>query len=404
MESTIVAVLAGLGVLASLFWFGQLIEALRYRKQAVWLAEVPSDPPPDGRWPSVSILFAARDEAEMVGQATRSMLAQDYPDVRVVAVDDRSTDDTGAILDAIAGDDGRLDVVHVRDLPAGWLGKTHALHEAAGSATSRWLLFTDADVVFDPTALRRAIALAERAAIDHLTVVPDTVSETLGERAFLAMFFLIFNSYAPPRKVNDPRSKAAAGVGAFNLVRSEAFHAIGGFRRLAMSVDEDMRLGQALKFAGYRGLVALGKGLVSVRWHVGLGGMIRGLEKNFFAGAGYRLTVVVVAVFGLLTVGIAPYAGLFVGPWWTRAVCALGIGSVALTLAQLKGQGGASWSHALVLPLGALACALALVRSAILAEKRRGIRWRDHHYPLDELRAHVRLRNAWAREVWRSTR
>jgi glycosyltransferase involved in cell wall biosynthesis len=405
MESMIVATVAGLGVLASLFWAGQLAEALRYHARAVWLGAVPAEPPPDGGWPSVAILFAARDEAAMVEQATRSLLSQDHPDFAVIAVDDRSNDGTGAILDAIAAEDARLKVVHVRDLPAGWLGKTHALHVAAGMATAaRWLLFTDADVLFEPTALRRAIALAERAAIDHLAVVPDTPTETLGERVFLAMFFLIFNAYAPPRKVGDPRSKVSAGVGAFNLVRSEAFHAIGGFRRLALSVDEDMRLGQGLKYAGYRGFVALGKGIVSVRWHVGMGGMIRGLEKNFFAGAEYRLTNVAIAVLGLLIIGVAPYAGLFVGPWWTRVACALGIGAIAMTLALLRGQGGVSWSHALILPVGALACLVALVRSASLAVRRRGIRWRDHLYPLDELRAHVRLRNKWTREVWRSTR
>jgi hypothetical protein len=196
----------------------------------------------------------------------------------------------------------------------------------------------------------------------------------------------------------------SAGVGAFNLVRAESFHAIGGFRRLALSVDDDMRLGQALKFAGYRGDIALGQDLVSVRWHVGLGGMIRGLEKNFFAGAEYRLAVVVVAVLGLLTIGVAPHAGLWFGPGWTRTICALGVASIALILALMGRPGGVAWYHAFFLPIGATACIVALIRSAVLAVLRGGIRWRDHHYPLDALRAHVRLRNAWTREVWRSTR
>jgi hypothetical protein len=403
MGALIVAVVSGLGVLGSLFWIVQFAEAIRYRRQAVWLNALPPDLA-EGDWPSVAVIFAARNEAAMVERATRSLLAQDYPDLALIAVDDRSTDGTGAILDAIAAEDARLKVIHVDQLPAGWLGKNHALHLAAGAHAARWLLFTDADIVFAPETLRRAVALAEREHFDHLAVAPDTLTESTGERVFMAMFILLLNAYAPPRKVKDPRSKAAAGVGAFNLVRAEAFRAIGGFRRLSMSVDEDIRLGQALKYAGYRSGMALGKAMISVRWQVGLGGMIRGLEKNFFAGAGFRLLFVAVAVIVLLVIGVAPHLGLFVGPWWTRATCAIGVGTTALILALWKRQAGVAWYHALILPVGAIACIVALVRSAVVTVRRRGVRWRDHHYPLDELRAHVRLRNAWTREVWRSTR
>jgi cellulose synthase/poly-beta-1,6-N-acetylglucosamine synthase-like glycosyltransferase len=401
--STIAGWVAGLGVLATLFWVVQLVEALRFGARAVWLSAVPAADPPRG-WPSLAVLFAARNEAGMVEAATRSLLAQDYPDLAVTAVDDRSSDRTGEILDAVAGGEARLKVLHIKELPGGWLGKTHALNCAAEASSADWLLFTDADVVFAPETLRRAIALAESSAIDHLAVVPDVVTESLGERVFLAMFLLMFNAYAPPRKVGIFRSKVAAGVGAFNLVRARAFQAIAGFRRLALSVDDDMRLGQALKYAGYRSAIALGKGLVSVRWQVGLGGMIRGLEKNFFTGAHYRLGIAAIAALGLIVIGAAPHAGLFVGPSWTRAVCALGVCAIAGVLALMRRPGGVAWYHAFVLPLGAMACVVALVRSSALAVGRGGIRWRDHQYPLEELRAHARQRNRWAREVWRSTR
>ena len=397
------AVVAGMGVLATSFWVLQLVEAIRYRARAVWLGAVTAEPP-HGGWPSLAVIFAARDEAAMVEQATRSLLAQDYPDLAVIAVDDRSTDGTGTILDALASPAGRLRVVHIEDLPPGWLGKTHALQLGTETSSASWLLLTDGDVLFGPGTLRRAITLAEAGDIDHLAVVPDVLTETFGERIFLAMFLLMFNAYAPPRKVSDSRSKVSAGIGAFNLVRAGPFRAIGGFRRLALSIDEDMRLGQALKFAGYKGAIALGQGLVSVRWQVGLGGMIRGLEKNFFAGAKYRVAIVAVSVLGILLMGTAPHVGLFVGPWWTRALCALGVGSIAAVLALMGRAGGVAWYHALFLPLGALACIVALVRSATLAIRRGGVRWRDHHYPLDELRAHVRMRDQWTREIWRSTR
>jgi glycosyltransferase involved in cell wall biosynthesis len=403
MGESIGAVVAGLGCLATVFWVLQLVEAIRFAGRAIWLRTIAAERPPGG-WPTLAVIFAARNESEMVERATRSLLAQDYPDLTLIAVDDRSTDGTGAILDAIAAADPRLKVIHIKELPGGWLGKTHALHAAAATSSADWLLFTDADVVFAPDTLRRALTLAGSGPIDHLALVPDVVTETFGERIFLAMFLLMFNAYAPPRKVSHFRSKVSAGVGAFNLVRASSLQAIGGFRRLALSVDEDMRLGQALKYAGYRGAIVLGEGLVSVRWQVGLGGMIRGLEKNFFAGAEYRLSIVAVAVFAIIVLGMAPHAGVFVGPGWMRWVCALGVGAVAAILALMRRPGGVAWYHGLLLPLGALACLVALVRSAALAVHRRGIRWRDHHYPLDELRAHVQMRDQWTREVWRSTR
>jgi cellulose synthase/poly-beta-1,6-N-acetylglucosamine synthase-like glycosyltransferase len=399
-------VAAALGVLASLFWIAQLVEAIRYRlRAAVWLDTVPGEPPAGG-WPPVAVVFAARNEAAMVEEATRSMLRLDYHGVAVVAVDDRSTDATGAILDALAlaAGDWQLQVVHVQDLPTDWLGKTHALQQGAADTSAQWLLFTDADVLFREDSLRRAIAFAEGRGLDHLAVVPEILTESFGERIFVAMFLLIFNAYSPPRKVWDPRSRVSVGVGAFNLVRAHAFRAIGGFRHLALSVDEDMRLGQALKFAGYRTGIALGQRLISVRWQEGLGGMIRGLEKNFFAGAGYRLSVVVLAVFGMATIGIAPHAGLVVGPWWARVLCGLGVSAIALILWLMRRPGGVAWYHALALPIGAVACITALIRSTVLAIRRRGIRWREQVYPLSLLREHVRRREEWAREVWRSTR
>jgi hypothetical protein len=403
MGSVIGSVVVGTGVLASLFWISRWIQWICHRESLVWLADEPVSPPKGG-WPSLAVLFAARNEAGMVERAARSILAEHYPDFHLIAVDDRSSDRTGAILDAIAAEDARLQVVHVNDLPPGWLGKNHALHAGAENVSAEWLLFTDADVILAPETLRRGVALAVRERLDHLSAVPDVVTESEWERIFLATFSLMFAVHAPPWKVSDPRKKAAAGVGAFNLVRAEAFRAVGGFQHLALSVDDDMRLGQVLKFAGYRTRLAMGHRAFAVRWQVGLRGMVLGLEKNFFAGIDFRLITVVLAVPAMFAVGMGPHLGLLVGPWWTRAICAAGLGSIAALLAQERGQSGIAWYHALLLPIGTAACALALIRSTWLTLRRRGVRWRDHFYPLNELRAHVRRRNAWTREVWLSTR
>jgi hypothetical protein len=402
MATVAINVLAGLGVFGALFWIVLFLRSSRHIGAMQKLQDEPPTEPPSG-WPTLAILFAARNEEAVVEPATRSMLAQDYPRFEVVAVDDRSTDGTGAILDQLSADRPDLRVVHIRDLAAGWLGKSHALQTAAEVATTDWLLFTDADVVLEPSALRRAIALAEREKLDHLTLAPDTVTETFGERVFMAMFCLMFAFATPPWRVADRRRRAAVGIGAFNLVRADTFRAVGGFERIRLSIDDDMKLGKLLKWCGYRSRAVLGKGLVSVRWQLGLGNMIRGIEKNFFAALDFRPELALAGASVMIVVGILPHVGLFVGPWWARLVCALGIAAAARLLADWA-PAGVRWYHVLVLPLGAGAMLIALGRSTWLTLSRRGVSWRDSFYPLDLLRSHVRSRNAWLREVWLETR
>jgi hypothetical protein len=402
---TIAGVFAWAGALGSCCWIWLLVQTLARYGSVARIIDQPLDPAPEGPgWPALAAVFAARNEAPAVERAVRSLLAQDYPELSVIAVDDRSTDRTGAILDAVARDDPRLRVIHVRELPPGWLGKTHALHAGASATTAQWLLFTDADVVFEQGALRRAVGLAVRGRFDHVAAVPEIVTESTVERVFMAMFTLIFALASPPWRVADRRRKASLGIGAFNLVRATAYRAIGGFEHVALSVDDDLRLAQALKFAGYRGTVVLGQEVLSVRWQVGLGGMIRGLEKNFFGSLDYRPELVPVVLVGLMVVGVLPFAGLLYGPWWPRAVCAAGVGAIAGFFLASRRMSGVAWYHGLLLPVGAASLAAALLRSVWLTYRRGGVRWRDYNYPLAALRDHVRRRNAWLREVWLSTR
>ena len=322
-------------------------------------------------------------------------------------MDDRSTDGTGAILDELAATRPELAVVHVTDLPAGWLGKTHALQVGSDSPAGRdayWLLFTDADVVFQPGAVRRAVAYAEANAVDMLIVAPEVDTRSVGERVFLTLFGLLFSLYGPIGRLKDRRSQVHIGVGAFNLVRAEVFRAVGGFRHLALSVDDDMRLGQTVKFAGYNLGLVLGRDQVSVRWQVGTWGMVRGVEKNFFAGLKFQLSRVVVVALGVITLGIGPFAGLVVGPTWTRVISSLGVGAVTLMLAATWRQSRIAWFHVLLLPAAAVLVLVALCRSVALTLIRGGVVWRNHLYPLATLKAHVRERDAWLSEVWRSTR
>lgn len=384
--------------LVSLFCVWHVVGLFRHRGSAVRLIDLPDDAPAGG-WPTLAVIFAARDEAQGVERATRSLLAQDYPGLQVIAVDDRSTDGTSAILDALALDDARLRVRHVSDLPPGWLGKNNALHVAAESTDAIWLLFTDADVVFAPGSLRRAVAEAVRAGADHVTVIPQVPTGGVGERLFMAMFLLMFSFHAPHWRVHNPRTGTHLGIGAFNMVRAGVFRAIGGFGGLRLTVDEDVRLGRVMKTAGFRTRVLLGGDTVSVRWQFGLAGMIRGMEKNFFAAADFRIIMAAAAVVALFTIGAAPHLGLFVGSWWSRAICAAGVAAVCAIVAAAGRQNGIAWYYGLTMPLSAAVVAFALIRSTWFTLRRGGVSWRKHHYPLAELREHARVRNAWIREL-----
>src|SRR2546425_36097 len=264
-------------------------------------------PPP----PRVSVVMAARDEERHIESAVAALLTQSYPDYELIVVDDRSSDRTAEILDRLATKSRRLHVIRVRELPHGWLGKNNAMRAGAASATGALLLFADADVMLKPHALSRAVRLLLVERADHVTVVPDMMSPTW-TLALVVNYFMLWGFLSlRPWKTRDPRSSAYAGIGAFNLVRADAYHAIGGHSRIPLRPDDDLMLGKLLKRAGYRQIVAFSDGEVSVEWYRTVGELARGLRKNAFAGVGYSLLFVIGAVLGNLAFGVWPFVALW---------------------------------------------------------------------------------------------
>ena len=194
--------------------------------------------------------------------AIETMLALDYPRYEVIAVDDRSDDATGAILEAAAKKDARLKTVRVDSLPAGWLGKPHALEKAYEQSSGEWLVFTDADVHFRPDLLRRVIALAEMKGWDHLTLLAAPKLHTFGEKMALTFFGICFLLGTRPWRANDPKSRGYTGIGAFQIVRRGAYEESrnapaagdGGGRRFETRKDREgsrISLGSGAR-RGYR--------------------------------------------------------------------------------------------------------------------------------------------------------
>ena len=225
--------------------------------------------PPEN--PSLTVIVPARNEAADIANTLHSLLAQDYPNLHILAVDDRSTDNTGDIIDSIAAQyPTRLQAIHITELPEGWLGKPHALALAARQTTSDYLLFTDADVHFDPTILRRSLAHAVATHADHLVTFPTPVVKTLGEGTLLSYLGVMGLWATRPWRAHNPKAiRDSIGIGAFNLLRTPAYHQLGGFESLRMQILEDLTLARKVKLAGLRQQVAVAPGMVTVHWASG---------------------------------------------------------------------------------------------------------------------------------------
>jgi hypothetical protein len=372
----------------ALFWILNAIDvALGARKLPDIRDIAPLD---DADCPPVSILFAARDEEEKLPAALATFLALDYPRYEVIAADDRSEDRTAEILRAAAEKDPRLKYVRIDSLPAGWLGKPYAMQQAfEQSSGGEWIVFTDADVHFSPDLLRGAVAMAKREGWDHLTLLSSVEMHTVGERIALTFFGMGFLMGIRPWRANDSKSKGYAGIGAFQVLRRRAYEAIGTHRRLAMEVVDDMKLGKLVKEGGFRSGVAKAWKEVRVRWHAGLGSLIRGTTKNFFASSGYNLGMVSFQLVMMLATCVAPWVALPFLRGWALAFDAIAVGMMIAIHAGVCIEVGASPIYALTEPIGALIFCWMLARSTVVTLRQGGIIWRGTFYALEELRRGV---------------
>jgi hypothetical protein len=354
---------------------------------------------PQGPLPRLSVIVACRDEERSVEGAARSLLAQDYPDLEVVAVDDRSRDATGRILDALATEDPRLRVLHVGALPPGFLGKTHACHAGAAAATGSVLLFTDADVFFERAALRKAVGFLLRHGLGHLSVMPRLIAPHFLERGFVSACGLLGTAKLRLWTLGRPRSAAFIGVGAFNLVRREAYVSVGGHARVAFEVVEDLKLGMVLRRSGVRQGALDSGGLVRVRWNTGFRGTVLGLMKNAFAGVEWRWSAVVVAATGTTLLVLAPWVALLWGSPGARLAGALGVLTPCLLHAgAARRMADGTGLEGLAYPVCDLSLVLVLLGSALKATVEGGIVWRGTFYPLPALRAGCVREGAFSRE------
>ena len=276
-------IVAGLALLflAALFHIGLL---------ATWLEVLRDLPALDARTrdlaehdpdalPLVSVIIPARDEEDAIGPCVRGVLAQDWPALEVIVVDDRSTDATPRILAEIAAEDDRLTVLQGRPCPDDWMGKNFALHQGFEKATGDWLLFLDADTTVAPTLVTQTVLEAVEHGTGLLTLIPGNVFRCFWDRVVNAVIFQTAAATQQFDEINDPDHPRANANGPFMLFSRACYDAIGGHAAIPYEVVEDLVLARNVKKAGHSIRWVLAPTLMKLELYESLGDLKRGWGK-----------------------------------------------------------------------------------------------------------------------------
>ncbi len=377
---------------ACAYWLPQLYGVLKLLE----LPTVESMQPDRSRteWPRVSVIITACNEEDTIEEAVRSRLEDDYPELEIVLIDDRSEDGTGAIVDRLATEDPRVTAIHIRELPAGWVGKVHAMDVGVRTASGEWLLLSDADVRVRPGTIQRSISFADERGFDHLAVFPQFLPAGILLDAVVSDLSRILCVFGRIWAISDPDSGAAAGSGSFNLVRRTALEATEGLEWIRLEVADDVTLGQMLKSSGARQQMIKGNGWVAVCFYPTIRDAVFGSKRAMFTSLGVCSQNRSVAEgAGGSELDLAPLI-LSV----QRRNSKLRLLGRALACAQLAvALIFNRWferppAHAAFAPFASVIVGALSVRAGILGAVRGGINWRGTFYPTSLLKSGRRFR------------
>lgn len=240
--------------------------------------------PPPANAPLISVCIPARNEERNIRVCVEAVLAQDYPNLEVIVLDDRSSDATPTILTDIAIRDSRLHSIIGSDLPKGWAGKPHALFQASALARGEWLCFVDADTFLSPTTLSSCYVKALETKADMFTIMTFQILGSFWEKTVMPLVMTALSVGFSPRKVNDPNKKDAIANGQFILIKRPVYDAIGGHASVKDNIVDDKAISEQVKWNGYRLIVADGIKLVRTRMYTSLPEMWEGWTKNIYLG------------------------------------------------------------------------------------------------------------------------
>lgn len=349
---------------------------------------------PTADTPFISVCIPARNEERNIRRCVESALGQDYPDLEVIVLDDRSTDATPTLLQEIASRDSRFISIHGSDLPAGWAGKPHALYQAAASARGEWLCFVDADTFLAPNALSSVLTKARETEADMFTVMTRQILGSFWEKVVMPLVMTALSVGFSPRKVNDPKRRDAIANGQFILIKRSVYDAIGGHESVKDQIVEDKAISEQVKWNGYQLVVADGSQMVSTRMYTSLAEMWEGWTKNIYLGLRDHPSMLLLGAFGATLALIAalflpvwPILGII---WYVNGGGWMAIGVLlqsllvwgALISARANVAHGMSISrwYAWTTPLGAGVFAAMMLTSAWKVISGQGVTWRGRKY------------------------
>ncbi len=257
------------------------------------------------QWPPVTIIVPGRNEGHMLMETIGSLCRMDYPDYRIVFIDDQSTDNTKEVCAQLQAKYPHLQVIHnTQPPPDGWVGKVWAIHQAREHATTPYVMFTDSDLKYHPQCLRQMMRLALHRQTGLVSLLPSLETHTLGEKLGMMTGMKLITVFYPLTLCNDPKNPMALTAGGFLLFRRDAYEAIGGHEAVRQQVIEDIALGRLTKGKGLPVFTVATHELMSGRMYEGWRDTYHGLKKNAYAGAHYSLLQYLGGTLMLLLTGV----------------------------------------------------------------------------------------------------
>jgi hopene-associated glycosyltransferase HpnB len=327
--------------------------------------------------PDLAVVVPARDEADMIAPVIASLLAQDYPgQLRVVLVDDNSTDGTGDIARALPGAEGRLTVLTGEPRPPGWAGKLWAVHQGIAATTEPFILLTDADITHDPAHVATLVAQAQRTGVDMVSEMVELNCESFAERALIPAFVYLFALLYPFARSNNPRRRTAAAAGGTVLIRRRALERIGGIEAIGGALIDDVTLAGKVKQGGriWLGHSRLAR---SIRPYPGFADVWRMVARSAYVQLRYSPVLLALTTLGLGLVFLLPPLAALLGH------SRIGLGAWALMAASFlptlrRFRLSPLWAPAL--PLIAAFYMAATIGAAVDHHRGRGVVWKSRAY------------------------
>lgn len=327
--------------------------------------------------PLVSVLIPARNEAGVIARTVQGLLSQTYEHFEILLLDDHSSDGTGETALAAAEGDSRLRVLTGLPLPEEWLGKNWACQQLSDAACGEVLVFTDADVIWKPGALRALLNEMAHTQADLLTIWPTQYTQTWGERLVVPLMALAILGYLPLLLVHFTRWPVfAAANGQCLAFRRRAYEQVGSHTAVKNRIVEDVALARLVKAHGLRLRMADGTGLITCQMYQNWGAVQDGFAKNILAGHGGSILFLAASTAFHWLVFVFPWWWLLAGwpdRFWPLALVILGVGVRTLSAAATRQR----IMDGLFMPVSVMLMTLIAARSVYWRLRFGGPRWKD---------------------------